>query len=616
MTPVRQIQREHRIVGRERELEMALAVLGAGRHLLLEGPVGVGKTRIALAVCGHLGRATLRVDGDDRYSESKLTGWFDPPLVLKQGYGEHSFFPGPLLEAMRRGCVLFINELNRMPEQVQNVLLPALDEGLTEVPYIGQVQAVEGFQVVATQNPAEYVATGHLSEALRDRFEHLALDYQAAAEEAAIVEGATGSGDAALVAAAVRLARATRRHHHFRKGASVRGAIATVAIAERLAARDDRRAHGVDRETLRRAAEAALTTRVDLRDDIGADLSSTLDELFEQVVDRGEDPDGAPAGKAGAESPEAVTESPAEYGLAQEDAAACAPEPPAPELSLGSLAERFRLPEESLDGWQVALNLTRSECRIEDPKLRFFAEQLAAAAVLQRAARLVGPLRAATHVVREPLREPYGGELDVEATLENVLGKPFPEPEDWVVRHREERRHQVCLMVDASPSMEGENMAIAAVATAVLALKLHPEDLSVVAFDARPYSITRLGSPDPPAEVVRRLLAKPLRPRTNITAALELGAAELERSRNPRRSGLLITDGVVTMGGDPVRLAHRFPRLFVVFTESQDALPSQQRKAEPLCRSLADAGRGDMFPVRAYPELPRRLLDVANRVLR
>ena len=293
MTPIEKIQREHSIVGREAELAMALAVLGAGRHLLLEGPVGVGKTTVALAVCSHLGRDTVRVDGDDRYSESKLTGWFDPPLVLQQGYREESFFPGALVEAMREGRVLFINELNRMPESVQNVLLPALDERLLQVPHIGEVRAAEGFQVVATQNPVEYVATGHLSEALRDRFEHLALAYQPAAEENAIVVAETGCDDAALVRTAVRLTRATRLHPRFRKGASVRGAIATVAIAERLwsAARDA--CGSVSRETLRRAAEAALTTRVDLRDDIDADFATALDELFELVVDRGEDPDVA-----------------------------------------------------------------------------------------------------------------------------------------------------------------------------------------------------------------------------------------------------------------------------------------------------------------------------------
>src|SRR5512133_2916910 len=125
MTPIRQIQEQHGIVGREDELATALAVLDAGRHLLLEGPVGVGKTTVALAVCAHLGRQGVRVDGDDRYSESKLTGWFDPPLVLREGYREASFFAGPLVQAMRAGGVLFINELNRMPESVQNVLLPA-----------------------------------------------------------------------------------------------------------------------------------------------------------------------------------------------------------------------------------------------------------------------------------------------------------------------------------------------------------------------------------------------------------------------------------------------------------------------------------------------------------
>ncbi len=291
MTPIAKIQAEHGIVGREAELAMALAVLGAGRHLLLEGPVGVGKTTVALAVCAHLGRDTVRVDGDDRYSESKLTGWFDPPLVLKQGYREESFFAGPLVEAMRGGRVLFINELNRMPESVQNVLLPALDEHLVQVPHIGEVRAAAGFQVVATQNPVEYVATGHLSEALRDRFEHLALAYQSAAEEQDIVVAETGSDDAALVTTAVRLTRGTRLHPRFRKGASVRGAIATVAIAERLW-KDDREACGaVSREVLRRAAEAALTTRVDVRDDIDADFGAALDELFAMVVDRGEDPE-------------------------------------------------------------------------------------------------------------------------------------------------------------------------------------------------------------------------------------------------------------------------------------------------------------------------------------
>ena len=274
MTPIATIQREHGIIGRERELATALAVLRVGRHLLLEGPVGVGKTTVALAVCAHLGRATVRVDGDDRYSESKLTGWFDPPLVLAKGYSDDTFFAGPLVQAMREGSVLFVNELNRMPEAVQNVLLPALDEGLLIVPRIGEVRAAPGFQVVATQNPVEYIATGHLSEALLDRFEHVGLDYQNADEETEIVRRETGCDDPALVDAAVALTRATRSDPRFRKGASVRAAIAMVALAVRSGGGDD---------ALRRAAGAALPTRVELRDATDSPLPDVLDELVEDT---------------------------------------------------------------------------------------------------------------------------------------------------------------------------------------------------------------------------------------------------------------------------------------------------------------------------------------------
>jgi MoxR-like ATPase len=270
VNPVGEIQDTHGIVGRNEELGMALAVLESGRHLLLEGPVGVGKTTVALAVCTHIGRSVVRVDGDDRYSESKLTGWFDPPLVLAKGYCDETFFAGPLVQAMRAGAVLFVNELNRMPEAVQNVLLPALDEGLLIVPRIGDVRAAPGFQVVATQNPVEYIATGHLSEALRDRFEHVGLDYQDADEEIAIVRRETGCSDLALVDEAVAVTRATRSDPRFRKGASVRAAIAMVAIAACADGSGD---------ALRRAAGAALPTRVELRDETDTPLPAVLDEL-------------------------------------------------------------------------------------------------------------------------------------------------------------------------------------------------------------------------------------------------------------------------------------------------------------------------------------------------
>ncbi len=272
--PACRIQTEYGIVGRTEELTLALAVLCAGRHLLLEGPVGVGKTTVALAVCRHLERRTVRVDGDERYTENKMTGWFDPPLVMAKGYGEDSFFPGPLVQAMRDGSILFVNELNRMPESVQNVLLPALDEGLLILPRIGEVRAHAGFQVIATQNPVEYIATGHLSEALRDRFEHVSLVHQSEEEEVRIVQRETGSTDEQLVRTAVGVTRCTRTHPAFRKGASVRAAVSMVGIAALLDGEGDR---------LHRAAMAALATRVELKDEEGASLESLVADILQEV---------------------------------------------------------------------------------------------------------------------------------------------------------------------------------------------------------------------------------------------------------------------------------------------------------------------------------------------
>ena len=254
---VREVQDRYGVVGRTGEIELALACLRARRHLLLEGPVGVGKTVLASAVARYLSRPLFRVDGDERYTEQKLTGWFDPPLVIQRGYSRESFVPGPVVRAMRDGGVLFVNELNRMPESVQNVLLPALDEGLVAVPMLEVVHAHEGFAVIATQNPKEFVATTHLSEALRDRFEIIRLEYQTFDEEARIVARNTGVEDDDLVESAVAITRATRNHPLVRRGASVRAAISIVEVARALGGRD----------AVARAALVALPTRIELREE-------------------------------------------------------------------------------------------------------------------------------------------------------------------------------------------------------------------------------------------------------------------------------------------------------------------------------------------------------------
>lgn len=288
MSRISDLQRAHGVVGRDAELALLSACGRARRHLLLEGPVGVGKTVLAKAVAASLGRPIVRVDGDGRYTEQKLTGWFDPPVVMKSGYTPDSFLAGPLVEAMRAGGVLFVNELNRMPEGVQNVLLPALDEGVIAVPKLGIVEASPGFWVIATQNPREFVATSHLSEALLDRFELVRLEHPPAADELEITrrevlrldDAAAGAATLdAMVERAVALVRATRKDPRIRRGASVRAAISIALLAARQAA------DGVGaEEAFRSAVSLALPNRVELADDSHASLDEVLQELAEAAA--------------------------------------------------------------------------------------------------------------------------------------------------------------------------------------------------------------------------------------------------------------------------------------------------------------------------------------------
>lgn len=275
------LHKDYGLVGRDAEVESLVHCVRAGKHVLLEGPVGVGKTFLVSAVAELLGKEVVRVDGDSRYTEQKLTGWFDPPTVLKKGYGKDAYFDGPLAQAMRAGSLLFVNEMNRMPEGVQNVLLPALDERRLEIPRIGLLEAKESFAVIATQNPREFVATSHLSEALLDRFELITLSYQSEAEERDILKGATsyhekgkGSGDE-LIEWSLQLVRGTRHSNLFKRGASIRAAISMYDIAHSL---------GGGWENFLRAALIALPTRVELSEEgIEQGFKNAIETLAEQA---------------------------------------------------------------------------------------------------------------------------------------------------------------------------------------------------------------------------------------------------------------------------------------------------------------------------------------------
>jgi MoxR-like ATPase len=223
-----------RVVGRHRELRLILAAVATGRDLLLEGPPGTSKSTLLREVTRAWGVPLVFVEGNAELTTSKLVGHHNPSRVLREDYSADTFVPGPLVEAMRSGGFLYVEEINRAPEDTLNALLTAIAEREISVPRAGKVVAASGFRLVASMNPFDNVGTSRISSSVHDRLCRVSIGYQDEAEEAEVVRWRTQSDDDRLVADAVAVTRATRAHPDVRQGSSVRGAIDLVLVATAL----------------------------------------------------------------------------------------------------------------------------------------------------------------------------------------------------------------------------------------------------------------------------------------------------------------------------------------------------------------------------------------------
>ncbi|WP_233517583.1 AAA family ATPase [Geodermatophilus marinus] len=224
------------LVGRERELDLLLAAVSAGRDVLLEGPPGTSKTTLLRSITLEWGIPLVFVEGNADLTPTRLVGHHNPARVLREDYTEDNFVPGPLVEAMRSGGFLYVEEFNRAPEDTLNTLLTAMAERRIAVPRVGTVTALPTFRVVASMNPYDNVGTTRLSTSVYDRLCRLSIGYQDAEAERGIVGRRTGLESPRLVADAVALTRATRDRDDVRQGSSVRGAIDLALVAAQLAA--------------------------------------------------------------------------------------------------------------------------------------------------------------------------------------------------------------------------------------------------------------------------------------------------------------------------------------------------------------------------------------------
>jgi MoxR-like ATPase len=268
-----------RVVGRERRQEVGLAAVAAGRDLLLEGPPGTSKTTVLKAVTAEWGIPLLFVEGNADLTPPKLVGHHDASRVLREDYSPDNFVAGPLIEAMRSGGFLYVEEFNRAPEDTLNTLLTAIADRVVQVPRVGAVEAAPTFRVVASMNPYDNVGTTRLSTSILDRFARVAVGYQDAGAEENIVALRTGARER-LVRDAVAVTRATRRHDDVRQGSSVRGAIDLALVADRLLAM---RGGGDDRypETFYDAMTVALSGRIVLDEAAGTTPERVLREIWE-----------------------------------------------------------------------------------------------------------------------------------------------------------------------------------------------------------------------------------------------------------------------------------------------------------------------------------------------
>ena len=282
------------VVGRRREIELVVAALAADRHILLEGPPGTGKSTLLREVAHELGVGFEFVEGNAELTPARLIGHFDPARVLADGYDADVFVDGPLVRALRAGSLLYIEELNRVPEETLNVLVTVMSERETHVPRLGRVGAADGFRLVAAMNPFDAVGTARISSAIYDRMCRLAVGYQSDDDERAIT--VRRSGASPIVDRAVELTRRTRDHPDLRMGSSVRGAIDLVAMAATLA---DVRARPVDSpEVTLDAALVALTGRVRVREGSQRTAEEIITELWHEVFEPRPDREHDDAGKA------------------------------------------------------------------------------------------------------------------------------------------------------------------------------------------------------------------------------------------------------------------------------------------------------------------------------
>ena len=175
---------EPKYIGNGRLIEIAIATLTTDRALLLMGIPGTGKTWVSEHLAAAIsGDSKLLVQGTAGTGEEAIRYGWNYASLIAHGPTHAALVPSPVMNAMRDGKITRVEELTRIPADVQDALITILSEKLLPIPELNdEVQAIQGFNVIATANDRDR-GVNELSSALKRRFNTVVLPLPARAED-------------------------------------------------------------------------------------------------------------------------------------------------------------------------------------------------------------------------------------------------------------------------------------------------------------------------------------------------------------------------------------------------------------------------------------------------
>lgn len=171
-------------IGNPRLIEIAISTLATDRALLLYGLPGTAKSWVSEHLAAAIsGTSTLLVQGTAGIGEEALRYGWNYARLIAEGPSMAALVPSPVMNAMREGKIARVEELTRVPSDVQDTLITLLSEKTLPIPELNQeVQAQKGFNVIATANNRDK-GVNELSSALKRRFNTVVLPLPASADE-------------------------------------------------------------------------------------------------------------------------------------------------------------------------------------------------------------------------------------------------------------------------------------------------------------------------------------------------------------------------------------------------------------------------------------------------